>query len=242
MANTDRWLALADKLLRTGYELAGASAPTLLEDGSRLEVVLLVVRSLSNMQGVRTMIRGGRVVEARVLARCILENQFWLAGFSNDPEKFRQALVDQDLNRKGAAAQTLFETGGMTDATEQKLRDWLRAHKDWKKSKTPAPKQTARDAQLYEAYPFYELLSTDAHPTTNTLNRYVRFDDKMEITEIVADPEPTQSDLNETIGLACYALVIVLVAAAKALQSAVVDKVDLLASEYLELMKSDIQP
>ncbi len=247
MSNVDQWSRFAEKLLRHGYDLAGASAAAILENDkehgdSRLMAVLLVARSLSNMQGACTMIRESRVVEARVLARCILENGFWLVGFSEDPEKFRQAMVDQDQNRKGAAAQTLFETGEMTDAVEQKLRNWLRENSEWKTSKSVAPKQTARDAQLYAAYPFYELLSIDAHPTTNSLNRYIIAYDKMEITEVVLEPTPTQPDLNETITLACYGLVIVLQSACKVLQATAAEAVDSLAREYLQMMKADNQP
>ena len=148
--------------------------------------VSLIARSLSNMRGTLTMTRDKRIVEARVLARCILENQFWAAGFAEDPDKFRQAMMDQDLNKRGSSGQMLFETGELPDEIERKLRRWMRENKGWNKAKSIDPKQVAKAAQVSDAYVFYNLLSSDAHPTINALNRYVISNDGR---EIAADPD-----------------------------------------------------
>jgi len=37
------------------------------------------------MRGVLSMVREKRVVEAKTLARSVLENQFWIGGFVQDP-------------------------------------------------------------------------------------------------------------------------------------------------------------
>jgi hypothetical protein len=129
-----QWIELADKLLGLGYDVAGAAGPQILKNDDnqgdiRLMAVSLIARSLSNMRGVFAMIRDKRIVEARVLARCIIENQFWIAGFAEDPDKFRQALISQDLNKKGSSGQILFETGELSDEIEQKLRQWMRDNK-----------------------------------------------------------------------------------------------------------------
>jgi hypothetical protein len=141
-----QWIALADKLLRLGYEIAGSAAPEVQRNDDhkgdiRLMAVSLVARSLSNMRGTLAMILEKRIVEARVLARCILENQFWAAGFAEDPEKFRQAMISKDLNKRGSSGQMLFETGEIPDEIEQKLRQWMRENKGWNKAKSIAPKQ-----------------------------------------------------------------------------------------------------
>jgi hypothetical protein len=190
------------------------------------------------MRGVLAMAGDKRVVEARVLARCILENQFWTAGFSDDPEKFREAMISHDLNKRGSSGQRLFETGELSDEIEQKLRLWLRENKGWDKAKSIAPMQVARAAQIADSYVFYDLLSTDAHPTVRALNRYVVPNEGIEITDIDLDPEASAEELAETVGLACYGLVCVLMSACKILQSEFSERVDVLAHEYLEMMKS----
>lgn len=239
------WHSLAQKLLDLGYEIAGASAPVVLknDDGRndiRLMAVLLIARSLSNMRGVLTMIHEKQVVEARALARCIQENFFWIAGFAGDPEKFRQILIDDDRNRKGSQGQALFECGELPDEAEKKLRQWMRNNKGWRAAKPTTPKKLARDADIGDAYTFYNLLSTDAHPTLHALYRYVILTSDQTISEIDLNPEPAEQELAETVGLGCFGLVQVLVCACTILGADAAERVDLLAREYLEMMKAQV--
>jgi hypothetical protein len=92
-----------------------------------------------------------------------------------------------------------------------------------------------------DAYVFYNLLSTDAHPTVHALNRYAISHDGREVTEIDLDPEPTEQELSETAGLSCYGLVCALISGCKILRSRAAEAVDLLAREYLELMKTQVE-
>jgi hypothetical protein len=245
-SNLASWFSLANKLLDIGYEIAVSAGPEIQRNDDhagdiRLMAVSLIARSLSNMRGTLAMVNAKRLVEARVLARCILENQFWLAGFTNEPDKFRKVIVDDNLNRRGSKGRTLFETGEMPDHIEEKLRQWMRDNKRWKTSKSVTPKQVARDAQIGDAYVFYELLSSDAHPTLFTLNRYVVSTDGREITGIDLDPEPTGEELAETTGLGCFGLVNVLVGGCTILRSEAAERVDELAREYLRLMAATVE-
>jgi hypothetical protein len=244
VVSLEAWTSLADKLVRLGYEIAGSAGPEVQRNDDdqgdiRLMAASLIARSLSNITGTLAMVGAKRIVEARVLARCILENQFWMAGFASDPNKFRQALIDDDLNRKGLKGRTLFETGEIPDYIEQRLRQWMRANKEWNKSKSITPKQVARGAQVGEAYVFYDFLSTDAHPTIFTLNRYVEAADGQHISGIALDPGPTEAELADTVGLACFGLVSLLAGGCTILRSAAADRVDVLAREYLELMRKE---
>lgn len=162
-----RWVAFADKQLRLGYEVAGSAGPAILRNndvGIRLKAVSLIARSLSNMRGMLAMVREKRIVEARVLARCILENEFWAAGFADDPDKFEKAMSDHDLNKRGSSGQMLLAAGQIPDEIERNIRKWLRDNKGWNKAKSVGPKQVAKDAQPGDAYVFYNRLSEDAHP------------------------------------------------------------------------------
>ncbi len=239
------WHSQAQRLLNIGYEIAGASAPAIQnnDDGQgdiRLIAVLLIARSLSNMRGTLTMIREKQVVEARTLARCIQENFFWIAGYASDPEKFRQIMIDDDRNRKGLQGQALFESGELPDEAEKKLRQWMRENKDWRTAKSTTPKQLARDADIRDAYTFYNLLSTDAHPTLHALYRHVVSIAGQPISDIDLDPAPAEHELAETLALGCFGLVQVLVCACTILGSDAVERVDLLAHEYLEMMKAHV--
>lgn len=239
------WSALASQLLRLGYEIAGSAGPEVCrnDDGSgdiRLMAVSLVARSLSNMRGALAMANAKLLVEARVLARCILENQFWIVGFAHDSDRFRQLIIDDDRNRKGLKGHTLFETGSLPDEAEKLLRQWMRTNKDWRTTKSIAPKQVARDAQIGDAYVFYDVLSTDAHPTVFSLNRYVTSQDGHTVTGIDLAPDPNEADLRETLGLACFGLVNVLVAGCDILRSDAAGKVDDLARECLRLMEVQV--
>jgi hypothetical protein len=187
------------------------------------------------------MMHKQRLVEARVIARCILENQFWATCFADDPDRFRQALIDQDLNKKGSSGEMLFAGGGLLDEIDQQLREWLRANKGWKQSKAIAPKHVAKDAGLSDAYLFYDVLSSDAHPTVHALNRYVTSADGKSITGIDLDPVLAEEELIDTIGLSCYGLLGVLVSACTLLRSEAAGRLDLLAQEYLALMKAKVE-
>ncbi len=190
------------------------------------------------MRGALELVGKRRIVEARTLVRCILENLFWAAGFAEDHDKFRQAMLDDDQNRKGLAGQTLFKTGELPDEIEQKLRRWMRENKGWNKLKSIAPNQVAEGTQVGDAYVFYNALSLDAHPTIQALNRYVVSKDGKDITGIDLDPEASEAELVETVSLGCYGLVTVLACGCKILRSDASEKVDLLAREYLEMMKA----
>jgi hypothetical protein len=96
----------------------------------------------------------------------------------------------------------------------------MRENKDPSKAKSIAPKRAAKDAQLSDAYVFYDLLSTDAHPTARALNRYVIKNDREEITGIDLDPEAAEEELADTVSLGCYGLIIVLTCGCKILNSA----------------------
>jgi hypothetical protein len=87
---------------------------------------------------------------------------------------------------------------------------------------------------------FYDLLSSDAHPTARALNRYVISEDGSEITDIDLDPEPSEQESAETVSLGCYGLVGVLVCGRKILHSDASEKVDSLAREYLEMMRAKV--
>jgi hypothetical protein len=237
------WFDFANKLLKLGYDLGGNAGPAILKNDDRrgdirLITVSLIARSLSNMRGVLIMVQEKRLVEAKMLARSIIENQFWIGGFAQEPDKFRKAIIEQDLNRRGANGQLLFQSGDLSDEVEQQLRQWMNENAEWRAAKSITPKDVARAAQQSDAYIFYANLSLDAHPTVHSLRRYVVADDNDVITDVDLDPAPPPGELASTLGLACFGLVNSLLFGCEILQSGVA-MAEALAQEYLALMRSD---
>lgn len=234
VVNLASWIALANKLLRLGYEIAGSAGPEVQRNDDhagdiRLMAVSLTARSLSNMRGTLAMVESKLVVEARVLARCILENQFWIAGFANDPDKFRQTMIKDDRNRKGKKVRRYSRQVSFPTRLKRDCDSGCAPIRSGGRRNRFAPKQVAREAKNGDAYVFYDLLSTDAHPTVFALNRYVTSRDGQEVTGIDLDPNPSEMELDETVGLACFGLVNVIVCGCRILWSDAAERVDELA-------------
>lgn len=235
------WFSLANKLLEVGYEIAGAAGPEIQRnDGDagdiRLMAVSLISRSLSNMRGTLVMVAQKRLVEARVLARCIIENQFWLVGFANEPERFRQAIIDDDLNRRGSKSRTLFETGPMPDNVEKKLRQWMRNNKGWKhpnRSHQSRWPETQKSAMLTCSMTYSPPMRTRLYLPLTAISSQRAVKRSTALTSILSR---VKRNLAETTGLGCFGLVNVLIGGCTILRSAFVERVDELAHEYLRLM------
>lgn len=175
----------------------------------------LLARTISNLKGTLIMVREGRVVEARVLARCCFENQFWIGGLASDGQAFRSAMLHDEMKKRQTRGEMLFKLNSeMEDDVEQKLRKWLREHKQWNDSKTLSPKQVAMKTDIGRSYIFYDQLSSDAaHPTVNALNRYIVPADDDGIRSIDMNPVPSDEELAYTLNIASLAVMGVLIGA-----------------------------
>jgi DNA-binding transcriptional MerR regulator len=59
--------------------------------------------------------------------------------------------------------------------------------------------------------------------------------------DIDLDPDPSENELAETVSLACFGLIGVLVSGCKILRSPSSQSIDLLAREYLEMMRAKVE-
>jgi hypothetical protein len=140
-------------------------------------VLTLLARTLSNLNGAMILLEAKRIVEARTIARCCLENLYWVVGLAEDGEEFVKRMRDDELSNRRATGQAIldnqFELG---DETEERLRKFMRdLNKSDFANRTLKPKAVAgiRD-DFQRTYIFYSQLSLDAaHPSVTALNRYV---------------------------------------------------------------------
>jgi hypothetical protein len=174
--------------------------------------VLLLIRTLSNLQGTVHLLSADRVVEARTIARCCFENLFYIAALREDGEQFvREMAKDHEASRKARGEFLMQQTSEMPDAEwQQKLRAFLASlGKDQTKRKSLDPKRIAARGSLLKGYVYYSQLSADAaHPTLDALQRYLgRAQEGDEpIRTIDINPGVNPKERRETLLMACEAL------------------------------------
>jgi hypothetical protein len=66
---------------------------------------------------------GGSIVEAKVIARCCLENSYWVRALANQGDKFLSSMGHHEMKHKRTGAKTIFSTtGGLQDEIGDKLQ------------------------------------------------------------------------------------------------------------------------
>jgi hypothetical protein len=207
------WLDFAKRLRPLGMGIFGATPIKITEEGSadiRIIALMLLARTLSNLGAAIVLTESGFVVEAKVIARCCFENSYWVGALVKEGDKFRNAMVQHEMKHKRMGAQTIFSTTATTtdldDAINDKLRQWMRDHKQYEGSPTLDPKAVAKRAEN-ESYMFYQHLSWDAHPSVQTLNRYFEPPDANGAPGIDVSPTVRDAELIEMLNLMCLAVI-----------------------------------
>jgi len=168
---------------------------------------------------------GASVVEARTIARCCLENLFWIGGLAAKGEAFvKQMEDDNDVNKQklGNALLANSKMQGGDAELEGKLEaflDELRAKEQLeieevaktgeKKAKktTIGHKNEADAAKISQAYIFYRQLSGDsAHPSATSLSRHIDETADRDHPTFSGDPIVRPDEPEETFQVASMAL------------------------------------
>lgn len=254
MTQSGAW-SLAPKLLHTATDIL---ATTELQFGPRgaaevnVLAVTLLARTISNMRGVITLLQVGLVVEARVLTRCCIENELWIAGLVSEGDKFVDRMMHDELKSRQMRGEALFASSGRdtlsADDRGKKLRDWLRetkaAHPD---AHMLVPKQVAKTTtSIGDVYILYSQLSSDAaHPSVAALNRHIvpsDDSDHPEMRGLDVLPPPRPEEIDDTLELACMALLGACVGTSQLLGGTPGGEVlNALADEYLALSRQGAQ-
>lgn len=202
LAHTKGLLAAAEDIFATA-ELGGPRA----SDIGVLGITLLA-RTYSNVKGILLLVEARRVLEARILARCCFENAFFVAGLVKDGEKFRSAMLHDEIKNRTKRGQFILEQQLKLEAeTEKKMRKWLKANRHLANFDTLNLKKVAQAGDLAQAYIFYAQLSSDAgHPSVDALSRYVTDADEIDV-----EPRIAEEELVDTLRLTSAATIGVLV-------------------------------
>ena len=209
----NKWLDFAKRLHPVGVDIFGATPVKITEQGSadiRIIGLMLLARTLGNLNAAIALTEGGFIVEAKVIARCSFENSYWVGALVKEGDKFRTSMVQHEMKHKRMRAQTIFsttaKTDGLGDEIGSKLRHWMRDHKGYEDSPTLDPKAVCDRAEN-ESYMFYQHLSWDAHPSIETLNRYYEPPDAEGAPGIDVSPVIRHAEIIEMLNLMCLAVV-----------------------------------
>ena len=201
MALMDDWKSQAHGLIQASHDIFATAVVPTTENTRHKEQftgLTLLARTVSNLKGALILLDSRRVVEARVLARCCIENALWVAGLATDGDAFiREMLSDDAHHRRGRGERLFASRESLDDETSAKLRSWLREiGKAYQNPTQLNPGGVAKRSNTSsQIYIFYEQLSADAaHPSVDALNRYVVKDD-----EIEAEPDLDEAEIVETL-------------------------------------------
>ena len=207
------WLDFAKRLRPVGMEIFGATPVKITEQGSadiRIIGLMLLARTLSNLKAAIALTEGGFIVEAKVIARCCFENSYWVGALVKEGDKFRTSMVQHEMKHKRMRARTIFsttaKTGDLKGEISEKLRQWMREHKEYEDSPTLDPKAVCERAEN-ESYMFYQHLSWDAHPSIETMNCYYEPPDANDAPGINVSPVVRDAEVIEMLNLMCLAVI-----------------------------------
>jgi hypothetical protein len=219
MAETyrEKLFQLCDQMLQVAYEIIDESELVITKRGltePKLLVLALLSRSLMNFKGVALLIKQQMPVEARVLTRCCYENMFMVGGLHAQGETFADKMIrDEQAGRKGRIRFVL-ETEGIFDGLSAELQETV---KETHKSFAGAPRldflrpKDASSVSAFKAtYAAYSQFSGDAaHPTLTALNRHLSQENQTAVFNVA--PQPKEDELDDTLHLACIALIGIMV-------------------------------
>lgn len=72
--------------------------------------IALLGRTLSHLKSVIILLEARRIVEARALTRCCVENAFWVAGLRQEGNRFAEKMLADQVKRKTSQTQYIFES------------------------------------------------------------------------------------------------------------------------------------
>jgi len=219
MSLLEEWKSLAGAIRDAGLNIFGTADIPRTETGFADEKVLavtLLARTVSNVKATILLVEAKRIIEARTITRCVLENLYWVVGLAEEGEAFVRKMRDDDLSHSRNRGQDIFSGGvDLESGVSERLRAYLKGlSAKIDKARTLAPKQVASIRSDFEkTHIFYGQLSSDAaHPSVTALNRYVVPDSHPDGGGIDVEPVVSEHELVQTLEFLCMAAMGVCVA------------------------------
>lgn len=243
--DTAAWLGCLDRIIVCAEGIAAtARIKTVEGDGPSpgLLAACLLARSASTARAVVHLIGLGHVVEARMLARSIFENEFYLYRLAQDGTALARKMFADEVYHRGASAETLFKEEqtreAMGEESGARMRGFVKELRQESPNATPLnPKDAISGTDVGAAYAFYQQLSSDAgHPSLTALNRHVVSTTENAVAELSFRPQIKDGEVRDTAFLAAMALLGVCISANTAFGGTTGgERLDGLVAEYHEI-------
>jgi hypothetical protein len=217
-SHREKLYPLCDRIRALALEMINQCELPVTEQGMthpKILALALLSRALSNLKGVALMTKKRLVLEARILARCCYENMFTAGGLHAEGAEFAKRMIeDNEAGRKGRIRFTV-ETNSIFESLSPEMKKAAQQTHDAftgaPKLGSLMPKQVSGLSAFKETYLIYSQFSGDAaHPTLTALARHWGpVDGKISYFDV--EPEPKDNELDETLHLACSALMGIMV-------------------------------
>lgn len=210
----EAWLAELDLILRAADALVNNVSVERCS-GAQVAALALLARSTNQVRAVSVLVRAGHVVEARVIARCLVENLFLATALKEDPAGTVKKLeADHHQSRRARGTKILKNARAFSGAQREQVREEIkRMEAELAKPRFLTPSDLAASTSAGEAYHVYAQLSADsAHASIDALERHVIKDPEGELSGICVEPELASDEEAETLGWGCMAMLHIILA------------------------------
>jgi hypothetical protein len=173
----------AERLLAVAIDVVGAAQVDIGVTWPREPKIIgliLLCRSISNFRAALVLVRENNVLEARILNRCLYENELWIAALRERGVNFIEEMRSDEAHARRSLAQLTLEVTGRqganaNDENGMLLRSVLNdLSRHFPKPRKLHADRTARQTVVELAYVEYARLSLDAvHCSLTALNRHV---------------------------------------------------------------------
>lgn len=207
------WFVFAEDVNRTGQRILADFKPSgsvLLRD---VVGIVLLIRTLSNFQGVILMAERGMAVEAGTLARCCFENALFIGVLQKEGDAFLKEMQMASQYSDKAMARWVVQIPARLNSApvgskrrlEEKVNEIAQQIPGFEPSKFKA---LASRAGLDDAYIHYSVLSRDAaHPSAHSIDRYLVQGRDKSLQSIHWGAYAHDSDeIPRTLNMACLAM------------------------------------
>jgi hypothetical protein len=168
------WFLLGHKLNRAIHRSVSTRKKTGQDTPTFVLIHLLYFRALSNFQGALLLADRGLIVEARALARCLVEVALSMVGVKSDP-KLAESFVAEAMKSRRRRANMMLNWDSLDTEQRRKLVETVETiEREGRFKGRIEYADIARKAGCEIYYVHYSQLSTDAaHASADSLNRYV---------------------------------------------------------------------
>lgn len=221
MAETyrEKLYPLCEQMLQLAYGIISECELVVTKRGltePKLLVLALLSRSLMNFKGVVLLIKQQMPVEARVLTRCCYENMFMVGGLHAEGETFADKMIDDEQASRKGRIRFMLETEeifhGLSGELQETVKETNSSFSGAPRLNFLRPKDASAIGVFKETYIAYSQFSGDAaHPTLSALKRHLSQENGTALFDVA--PQPKEDELDETLHLACVALLGIMVIA-----------------------------